>query len=252
MKIKFITLNIWHGGVLFQNVVDFLKKERPDILCIQEVYDSHDKTLEKRFRAMEEFQKEFEWLPYSKFAPTVIDRATKAPWGNAVLSKFEITYSQNHMFNLPIVEKDMPIVEDPMAAETPQGMLETKILIGEKEVLVCSLHGVWDRHGGDTSVRLEMEKVIAETVKGKETVILAGDTNFNPDTEIARRIEKYLVSVFGQSLPSTFNMKHKTKPGYATAAVDMIFVSKNIKVLNRNCPDVDVSDHLPLVVDLEI
>jgi endonuclease/exonuclease/phosphatase family metal-dependent hydrolase len=56
--------------------------------------------------------------------------------------------------------------------------------------------------------------------------------------------------VFGEELKTTFNMKHKDNPGYATAAVDMMFISPDIKVSEKACPEVDVSDHLPLVVQL--
>ena len=47
-------------------------------------------------------------------------------------------------------------------------------------------------------------------------------------------------------------MKHNDKGGYATAAVDMIFVSPNIKIIEHDCPDVDISDHLPLVTTMSI
>lgn len=252
MKIKLITLNIWQGGLLFDNAVEFIKKEKPDILCLQEVYDSHNQDLDLRLRTIEELQARMPWLPYSAFAPTVIDSTTKAPWGSAVFSKFEIAENKRHLFDLPFTEHDLMLIEPYYIEKTPYGMIETKIKIGERGIYVFSLHGVWGTHGGDTKRRFEMEKVISNAVKGKETVILAGDTNFNPDTQVARKIENYLISVFGTSLKSTFNMKHKQNPGFATAVVDMIFVSENIKVLSRNCPDVDVSDHLPLAVELEI
>lgn len=44
----------------------------------------------------------------------------------------------------------------------------------------------------------------------------------------------------------------KSQVGNATAAVDMMFVSPNIEVLKHDCPDVDVSDHLPLTATLKI
>lgn len=252
MKIKFITLNIWQGGMLFDNAVEFIKKEKPDILCLQEVYDSHNQELELRFRTFEELQERLFWLPHSVFAPTVIDSMTKALWGSAVFSRFEITNYKRHMFDLPFAKHDLTS-KDPLCIEkTPYGMIEAKMKIEGRDVYVFSIHGVWGIHGRDMQRRFEMEEVISGAVKGKETVIFAGDTNFNPDTQVSKRIENYLVSVFRTSLRSTFNMKHKDNPGFATAVVDMVFVSKNIKILSKNCPNVDVSDHLPLVVELEI
>ncbi len=61
-----------------------------------------------------------------------------------------------------------------------------------------------------------------------------------------------MVNVFKDELATTFNMKHKVDPGYATAAVDMFFASSDIKIVSKSCPDDDVSDHKPLVVTIEI
>jgi endonuclease/exonuclease/phosphatase family metal-dependent hydrolase len=66
-----------------------------------------------------------------------------------------------------------------------------------------------------------------------------------------RAIEEHLTSVFGNSLTTTFNMRRKENPGYATAAVDLMYISNDLRVTGKDCPDVDISDHLPLVVTLE-
>ena len=100
--------------------------------------------------------------------------------------------------------------------------------------------------------RLQMGRIIAKEIQDKKTVILAGDFNLQPDTDTVKLITKHLTSVFGSSLISTFNMKRKTNPGYATAAVDMVFVSTDIRVLSAKCPQVEISDHLPLVCELEL
>jgi endonuclease/exonuclease/phosphatase family metal-dependent hydrolase len=67
-----------------------------------------------------------------------------------------------------------------------------------------------------------------------------------------RQVGQHLTSVFGDSLKTTFNISRKDNPGYATAAVDMMFVSSDIEVIEKACPAVDVSDHLPLVVQLRL
>ncbi len=72
-------------------------------------------------------------------------------------------------------------------------------------------------------------------------------------TQTIRNIEKHLNNVFKDELSTTFNVKHKDLtrfPGYATAVVDMVFVSSDLQVQSKKCPAVDVSDHLPLVCDL--
>ncbi len=51
MRIKYITLNIWRGGELYDNIVEFIRQERPDIIGLQEVYHSPDMRLESRYRS---------------------------------------------------------------------------------------------------------------------------------------------------------------------------------------------------------
>jgi endonuclease/exonuclease/phosphatase family metal-dependent hydrolase len=97
-----------------------------------------------------------------------------------------------------------------------------------------------------------MARIIAEQVKGFQNVILAGDFNMNPDTESISLIEQELKSVFSSDLKSSFNMNHKKNPNFASAVVDMIFLSKPITVIEKYVSNVDVSDHLPLFVKIEL
>lgn len=253
MRIKFLTLNIWHGGLLWDNLIKFIRKEDPDIAFFQEIYGSEDEKLEKRFRTVNLFQKEFPQLKYSVFGPTVIDSTTKAPEGKAIFSKLPLDGNKVYIFNGQVKEHNL-LINDPYAAEIPEGMVESTVLIEGKKIWLYSWHGVWEKLGHDTEARFKMQDSIVDALKGKDRIILAGDTNLNPDTQFVKNIQEKLgiQSVFGDSLISTFNMKHKTNPGFATAVVDMIFVTPNIKVIDKYQPDDDVSDHKPLVALLEV
>ena len=46
MKIKVLTLNVWHGGRLWDEMIEFLVKEDADLLLLQEVYNDTDLVLE--------------------------------------------------------------------------------------------------------------------------------------------------------------------------------------------------------------
>lgn len=253
MKIKFLTLNVWHGGLVWDNLTRYIHEENPDIAVFQEVYNSHDESLENRFRTVDLFREKLPDLSYIAFEPNVINSKNKSPWGNAVFSKFPIKQQKEYLFNGVVREFDL-VLDDPDPSDITKGMLETLINIGGKDIWVYSWHGVWGTHGGDNESRFEMEKIMVEAMKGKENIILAGDTNLNPDTQFVKNIQDKLniESVFGTTLISTFNTRHKTKPIFAEIAVDMIFVTPNIKVVKKYQPQVDVSDHLPLVVEIEV
>lgn len=254
MRLKFLTINILFGGMIWDNLVEFIRSEKPDIMAIQEVYNGQDMKLEKRYRTMNEFENLFgSFLPYNAFGATLLDRGVSTTWGNAVFSRFPITNYRTVLFDLPFVEYDFSTDTDPRLAA--EGMLEAELHVNGKKIYTYSWHGVWDNHGGDTQRRFIMGEKIIEAIKGKENVILAGDTNVNPDTQVISNISEKLglVSVFGTSLQSTFNMKQKEESGnYAHSPVDQVFVSPNFQVIEKEMPDVDVSDHYPLKVLLEV
>lgn len=250
MQIKVITLNTWRGEIL-ENLISFIKQEDPDILLLQEVYDGKPKNLPSAYRFFQYFQDTFPEY-YGVFAAAFCDmtRHGNIEEGTAIFSKFKINLSERTFFDIPYSSINNHAKD--RFDDIPQTLLHAQLDAKGIEVNAFSVHGIWGFDGLDSHRRFKMADTIINTISGKENVILGGDFNLNPNTEAVREIEKHLKSVFGVTLISTFNMKHKDDPGYATAAVDMMFVSPNIRVLEKSCPDVDVSDHFPLLATLEI
>lgn len=254
MKLKIISLNLWLGGILLDSVIQFLREQDADIVLLQEVFNGTDPTLEQRFRSMQVL-KEALGYPYEDFAAAYRDFDLTnglMQRGDAVLSKFPIkerhatflagNYSETYR-DVPEQYKDCPRELEHVVIETPDG-----------DMNVFNLQGVWDLDGDSFSEqRKKMAEVILAAVKGKKHVVLGGDTNARPTNKAIQMIENELINVFKSELTSTFNMRHKDNPGYATSVVDMLFVSPNdIEVLSRECPDVDVSDHMPLVIEIAL
>jgi endonuclease/exonuclease/phosphatase family metal-dependent hydrolase len=248
MHITFLTLNIWKGGMLFDTIISFVHRENPDIITLQEVYNGSQSYMGKRLRAYTELQKELS-MPYAHFAPTFYNviNNEKIDQGNAIFSKFPIISSDTTFFDIPYG----PTEHIPYD-HYPRNIQHACIALPQKNVDVYNVHGIWGEKGEDTERRLAMGDVISQHIKDKEYALLAGDFNMNPNTQTIKKIEKYMQSVFGTTLTTTFNMKHKESPGYATSAVDMMFVTPNINVIKHYMPQVDVSDHMPLVSVLEI
>jgi len=252
LQLKFVCLNLWHGGRLFPGILSFLKEQDADVVALQEVYNGTDPSYPDNFRSLSVLRDQLTY-PYDNFAPAVLDimEVGKIDNGNMVLSKLPISGSDVAFFNELYGECD---AYDPRQFPTmPRNLQHVQIDTPAGELNVFNFHGVWDLNGdNDSPQRRKMSEMIIEHVKGKPNVILAGDTNARPTNPAMQRIEKHLKSVFGTELATTFNMKRKDDPGYATAAVDMVFVSPDMKVVSKACPDVDISDHLPLIVTLEI
>ena len=175
----------------------------------------------------------------------------KIECGNAILSKFPISDSSNIFFADPYRERN---AHDPAEyPTTPRNLQHVVVNTARKRLNLFNFQGVWDLDGDNYSAqRQHMTKVIIEQVAGKSYVILAGDTNAKPTNKSITAIEEYLTNVFGYELTTSFNMRRKDNPGYATACVDMIFVSSDISVIEKSCPNIDISDHLPLITIVQL
>lgn len=254
MQVKFLNLNICHGGLLFDKVIEFISLEKADIINLQEVYNGIDEKLAPNFRSLQIINKKFPEYEFY-FSPELLLKRPegKINIGNSIFSKFSIVKKQTIFFDIPYGEYDYqpPNINFDFSKQ-PKNMQWITITVDEKTVHIFNLHGIWGRDGEDNERRIRMSQKVVEAVKGKEYVILAGDFNTLENTRTISNIDKYLVNVFKGELTTTFNMKRKSDQGYATAVVDMVFVSPNIKVIKHYCQTVDISDHLPLVCVFEI
>ncbi len=256
MKLKVICLNLWQGGLLFDEILEFLKQEDADILLLQEVYNGKADDgidIPGNYRSIEMLRQALPAYTHYDYAPAIRDIVPEGKFdnGNAVFAKYTITPKPTVFFNEPYGERD---AFDPKGfPTTPRNLQHVTVNVNGTELNIFNFQGVWDLNGDNySSQRQRMSEVIIEAVKGKPHVILAGDTNAKPTNLAMRAIQEHLHSVFGDELATSFNMRRKDNPGYATACVDMIFVSSDIAVSGKSCPDVDISDHLPLIAELTI
>src|SRR4030065_2249033 len=97
MRIKFLTLNIFNGEYL-DRCIEFLKKENPDIFCLQEVHDSNNLSLEKKYCSLEIIKQEFKSY-YYYYSPEFFRdiKGNKVNHGHAVFSRFP-QKKQNTLF----------------------------------------------------------------------------------------------------------------------------------------------------------
>ena len=171
--------------------------------------------------------------------------------GNAIFSRFPISqqktiflHNQYDKYIRPGDEKDF--------SHYPKNLQHVLVDVQGTFLHVFNMHGIWGLDGGDTPERLRMSELIVQEISGKTPAVLMGDFNLKPNTQTIQNIEKHMINVFKNEMKSSFNMRHKTNPGYATAVVDMFFATSDINILSKSVPNDDVSDHLPLLCELEV
>ena len=237
------------------SILDFLEHENADVVMLQEVLGSDDSTLPSHYRSLETLQQRLHY-PHQDFAPSTYDKFLwgTMPNGNAVLSRFPISSrAVTPLYGEPNIDNPRDPFDPKYYPMIPRNLQHVALDTPAGEVNVFNLQGVWDLDGDNVSPqRQKMSDVILRETEGRSRVIIAGDTNAKHTNPVMRAIEQRYTNVFGDELSTSFNMRRKDNPGYASAVVDMIYISDDLKLVDKSCPDVDVSDHLPLITTIKV
>lgn len=229
------------------NAIEFIKQENPDIVALQEVYNGSGTDLPKKYRSWEILKQSLGY-PYTHFAPAFCEAKDfgQIDQGNAILSKFPVVGSKITFFDVPYGSR----VESSGAYEfTPRNLQHVQLDLGSTRLNVFNTQGIWGRDGLDNKRRLAMAQIIAEELGNLQLTILAGDFNVFSNTQSIGFIENKLKNVF-PDLKTSFNMQHKPK-SFLPGVVDMVFISGDVSLKAQSCPQVNVSDHLPLLIEFE-
>lgn len=252
MKIKLVCLNVWFGGKLFDEIQAFIAHENADIVALQEVYHAEDYPPEQEWHMVSALARLLNY-PYFAYAPAfgkIWDNGRRTQSGNALLSRHPFRTALSTWFDVPYNGFYQETKGD--YQYTPRNLQHGEIMIGQQVLHVFNTQGIWGFDGDDNERRLNMGKIIAREVAGKKPALLTGDFNVQEGTQTIAQVETHMKSVFKGQLKSSFNMRHKTKPGFASAIVDMMFASPDVTIGKHYASDANVSDHLALVGEFEI
>ncbi|MDO8469948.1 MAG: endonuclease/exonuclease/phosphatase family protein [bacterium] len=113
---------------------------------------------------------------------------------------------------------------------------------------VCNFHGLATWPKDDTPERLSQSRLLAAflaTINGAK--VLCGDFNIAPDTESIRIVGQGMYNLVQDSGVIT---TRSTLSEFAYSEIsDYIFVSPDVAIRSFELPAVEVSDHLPLVLE---
>ena len=163
MRLKIICLNIWIGGILFDEAVSFLKSQQPDIVLLQEAYNGEDSSLATQHRTYTALKEQLQF-PYSHFASAFLEELNGQyiQQGNAILSKYPLE-------ELAVVFYDEPFgVRDNRRAafhQTPRNLQHVVVDVQDTKLHLLNTQGIWGKDGEDSPRRLAMsETILAEVV----------------------------------------------------------------------------------------
>lgn len=241
---KLVQANIW-GGRLNNQVLDMLKDESADIVCLQEVVGTKGDAL--IFTTVEQMQAEANYT-HAFFSPVFSFHLMQkmAGFGNAILSRLPFKSEQTIFTRLELKE-NFDFDSDDYNIRNFQHAVVT---VDGTDVHILNHHGhhVHQHKNGDAETMRQC-KMIAEYVDTLEgPVILTGDFNLSPHSESLEQINARLTN-----LSVKYGLKTtRTELTFKKEVCDYIFVSDAVKVKDFRASQKLLSDHQALILEFDI
>ena len=225
---KIIFLNTWNGKIK-DKITEFIKghSKDTDVFCFQEVYPEMRQLCQELLLDYDEF-----------FAYKQIE-GDDFPQASYVRKKLRA-------FSSAVLEGQ---------ANTGLGV-NIGINIKGKIIHICNFHGRYrPGHKLDTSERLGQSKGLIEFFKGKQGLkIIGGDFNMLPNTESMRMFSEngYRDLIKEFDVKTTRNQlawaMYPDNPQYYS---DYVFLSPDVRLKIFSVPNLEISDHEPLILEIE-
>lgn len=227
---KLLFLNAWGGTVkpLIQNYIKD-KSLNTDIFCFQESFKNN------------------EWL--FKDVLSAYSHISDFKYFNKDDGYYQSTY-----LNKSIKTNS---IETIFKNDRDTGLcLFTSFLFNNKPLSLCNVHGIWkpgDKF--DTPGRLKQSSQIIDFLKNIDTPkIIGGDFNLEFDTQSVKMFEDngYINLIKKYNISTTRNnLSWARFPDNKQYFADYVFISPDVNVLNFSVPNIEVSDHLPLILEIK-
>lgn len=251
MILKVIQINIY-GGDYLESLIEFLSRQNPDIITMQEVSSGIINRCHDKSNLFEVLKRQLKYNGVF-FPTTIIEDMPDSFIGNAVSTRHLVKDSRY----VPLRTHSSMIYSAFMNPEMfefiPRGMVETLIDIEGREIFALSCHGAWTAPPHDTEENLRQADIIASHLKSIEKPFIMGaDMNMPPNTKVIKKISKYANNLMENSgiSQTTHPTVHKIAP--RGLLVDYIFTSEHFKKISIEAPNILISDHLPLVAEVEL
>lgn len=149
-------------------------------------------------------------------------------------------------YHLPLLDQDDSEVGQALAVE---------LNVGDRQLVIVNVHGMpYPGDKLDTDGRLRQTRQIVEWLHLRQTpAIVCGDFNLQPETKSVQDFSaagyQDLIQHYG--ITTTRNQLAWQKwPDNVQYYADYTFVSPNLTIKDFSVPDMEVSDHLPMVIDV--
>lgn len=249
---KLLQLNAWMGKLSWA-AERFIEQEKPDIICLQEVFQADVSIMipDRMFHCLELF-KQASGLGYCYFSPAIgVDIAGgNADFGNAILSRYPLQLTETMFTHSEYTQSFAPRTLEETARTIPRNIQIVEVITTNGLVTIVNHHGHWEPTPLGTEVSAAKMNLVADRVRQiKGALIMAGDLNVTPESKTMRVFDGWLHDLVAQSGAVT-TLSKVGRP--LDVVCDHILTNDHIEVKDLIVDKAVVSDHLPLVMDFEL
>jgi hypothetical protein len=263
-RLRIVSLNLW-GGLAVGPLLGFVREQAPDadLFCFQETIAAPEllhlvcgfrTTLYRELAdALPDFDGTFDPVVAWE-EPTPDGRRIQVPFGLSTFARRTLPISSRRAAR--IIEHQDHLDAAPGLHGIVRWLQLTELRVPAGPLLVANYHGIAQPGSKlDSDERLEQSRSIRRLLDAHDgPVVLVGDFNLLPETESVKILGRgFRNLVLERAIPST---RSRLNPYYGTPQeqphADYAFVSPSLQVAAFCVPEVQVSDHLPLILDLAL
>ena len=237
---KIMTFNIQHGldyllrlqgirKVNFEKIAFLINEYKADIVSFNEIYNSGDEI---------EFGNQIKKIanlcnyPYYSFSKAIDTK--NGEYGNAIMSKVPFELKRVYKIDDPLIKDENVFYESRVISS----------YLFQKFTLYNTHFGLAKSEQNNAFTCFE--KIMNEEKANK--IVFLGDFNIEPMNEIILKLKEKFNEV-----TDYFNSEFYTYPSNnPVKKIDYIFVSKDIKIISSETIKQIISDHLPIICEIEL
>ncbi len=266
---RLLSLNIALFETNNKLLSEFLSKQNLSILCLQEVSEKIDSSVNPDYISKDSIDEATKSLKYSFFGPTWIIKDfhkknfhQKASFGfdfggfiksgNYIRSSYRFIKRSNVFVEGKSQFKVIDWSTWPEKQSKAIQVVDLE-LPNSKRLRVLNYHGIWTKEkiGNERTVKA-CKRILDLAKESDYPTIIVGDFNLFPDSLSMKVFYNDFISLVDRYNISTTRPQTNELSNLKRNVVDYILVSKVIKVTSFEVLNSDVSDHLPLVLDFEV
>lgn len=230
------------------HIVQLIKENNPDIITAQELIENSEKSIDTAKYMANKLGYNYFYKEGDTWSPA---KNNKTSQNNAIFSRFLI---EKNTFSYLTPPHHNP----PDANYEGRVYVEIFIKINNKLLSIGTTHLSFSPRFVITEKRKkEVDKLVAVIKSKKSNFVFTGDLNSSPDSYTIEQIQKYLIHAgpdYRQPTWTTkpFDYHGQFKEHKLRWRLDYIFVTKDIKVISSKIIETKYSDHLPILLTIDL